>query len=149
MRESPPEGLLKELGSVVLFAGFGRRELRTIVRLGEVATFKAEEKVVEQEERKVAFHIILEGKVELRRGGRPVLELGEGDFFGGPVLLGGWLYPPEVVALEDTRCFVLSPWSFQALIRLHPTLLTRIRSELARRKGSLDLDPNEDYYANL
>jgi CRP-like cAMP-binding protein len=148
MDRAPPKDLVKELGAMVMFAGFGRRELRTLVRLGEERRFKAKERLVAQDEREAAFHVILDGKVELRRGGRPISELGRGDFFGGPVLLGGWLYPPEVVALEDTRCFVMTMWAFQGLTRLHPNLLTRIRWQLTSRKGSLDLDQNADYYAD-
>ena len=148
MDRAPPEGLVKDLGAMVLFAGLRRPELRTIIRLGEERRFKAKEKLAAQDERFVAFHLLLDGKVELRRGGRQISELGKGDFFGGPVLLGGWLYPPEVVALEDTRCFVMAPWAFEGVIRLHPNLLTRIRWQLASRKGSLDLDQNADYYAD-
>ena len=119
---------------MTLFAGFGKKELRLIVRLGEERRFKAMETLVAQDERKVPFYVILEGRAQLKRGGQPISELGRGDFFGGPVLLGGWLYPPQVVALEATRCFVLTPWSFQSLTRVHPNLLTRIRWELIGRK---------------
>ncbi len=113
MYKGPAEGLMGELGTTAVFAGFGRVELRTIVRLGEETRFGAGVTLVAQEDRQVAFHMILDGKVQLRRGGQPIGELGKGDFFGGPVLLGGWLYPPEVVALDATRCFILRPWSFQ------------------------------------
>ena len=148
MDRAQPEGLVKDLGAVVLFAGFKRPELRIVVRLGEEKRFKARETLASQDDRNVAFYIILDGKVELRRGGRPISELGKGDFFGGPVLLGGWVYPPEVVALKDTRCFVMTQWALHGLTRLHPNLLTRIRWQLANRKGSLDLDQNADYYAD-
>jgi len=154
MHRGLPEGLAAELASMTLFAGFRRPELRLIVRLGEERRFKAKEKLVAQDERKVPFYMILEGRVQLKRGGQPTSELGRGDFFGGPVFLGGWLYPPEVVAVEATRCFVRTPWSFQGLTRVHPNLLTRIRWELiGRREGPEPKEGPEpeqgaDYYAD-
>jgi CRP-like cAMP-binding protein len=148
MHRGLPEGLTQELALMALFAGFRRPELRLIVRLGEEMRFKANETLVAPDERKAPFYVILEGRVQLKRGGQPISELVKGDFFGGPVLLGGWHYPPEVVALEATRCFVLTPWSFQSLTRLHPNLLTRIRWELIDRRGGPEPEQDSDYYAD-
>ncbi len=148
MHRGLPEGLTQELALMTLFAGFRRPELRLIVRLGEERRFGAKETLVAQDDRKVPFYMILEGRVQLKRGGQPTSELGKGDFFGGPVLLGGWNYPPEVVALEATRCFVLTPWSFQSLTRLHPNLLTRIRWELIGRREGPEPERGADLYAD-
>jgi CRP-like cAMP-binding protein len=133
MSEDPPEGLLDELGSLTLFAGLNRRQLRNVVKLGEAVGFPPGERIVGEGDHEAEFYLILAGRVEMRKGGMPPLELGRGEFFGGATLLQGKLYQADMVALEPTRCFVLSPWSFKGLLRLHPDLLARIDAELARR----------------
>jgi CRP-like cAMP-binding protein len=107
-------------------------KLRDIIKLGEELRFPAGESITQAGSQEVGFYLILDGRVELRGEGRPPLKLGKGDFFGDQFLLLGQPHP-SVVALEPTRCFVLTPWSFQGLVRLHPDLQTRISGELARR----------------
>ncbi len=133
MEADPPSDLVDALGSVALFAGLGRKDLLTVVKLGQELSFRPGEKVVEAGEGGIALFIVLEGKVQMRREGMLLSELGGGEFFGEMAVLHGQPRPTQVIAIEPTRCFALSQWSVEALVRLFPDVPAMIDRELARR----------------
>ena len=54
------------------------------------------------------LYVILEGRVRVERGGRPVESLGEGEFFGEVAVLDGRPRSADVVAEIPTRTLRLS-----------------------------------------
>ncbi|MGA1976014.1 MAG: cyclic nucleotide-binding domain-containing protein [Conexivisphaerales archaeon] len=133
MEVDPPGDLIDALGSVALFAGLGRKDLLTVVKLGQELSFRPGEKIGEAGESGIALYLILEGKVQMRREGRLLSELSTGDLFGEMAMLQGQPRPTEATAIEPTRCFALSRWSFEALVRLFPDVPMEIDRELAER----------------
>ncbi|MGA1975355.1 MAG: cyclic nucleotide-binding domain-containing protein [Conexivisphaerales archaeon] len=133
MEADPPGDFVDALGSTALFTGLRRKDLLTVVKLGKELSFRPGEKIVEAGEGGIVLFIILKGKVQMRREGRVLSELGRGDFFGEMAVLEGEPRPTDVTAIEPTRCFAPSRWSFEALVRLFPDVPMVIDTELARR----------------
>jgi CRP-like cAMP-binding protein len=133
MNADPPGSLVDALGSATLFAGLERKDLLTVVKLGRELSFRPGEKIGEAGEGDITLYLILEGKVQVRREGRLLSELGTGDLFGEMAMLRDQPRPTDVTTIEPTRCFALSRWSFEALVRLFPDVPMEIDRELARR----------------
>jgi len=133
MEADPPGDLVDALSSTALFVGLGRKDLLTVVKLGKELSFRPGEKIVEAGEGDIALYLILEGKVQMKREGRVLSELSRGDFFGEMAVVHGQPRSTDVTAVEPTRCFALSRWSFEALVRLFPELPMMTDGELARR----------------
>ena len=130
--------MVDALGSAALFAGLERKDLLTVVKLGQELSFRPGEKI-EAGEGGIALYLILEGKVQMRREGRLLSELGTGDLFGEMAMLEGQPRPTEVTSIEPTHCFAFSRWSFEALVRLFPDVPMVIDRELARRlRGTVE-----------
>jgi CRP/FNR family transcriptional regulator len=78
--------------------------------------------------------LVLNGRVEVRKGEKTLAELGPGQFFGEMALLvEGAPRSADVVALEDTECLVLTRWDLRSLIQTHPDMALKMLGEMARR----------------
>jgi CRP-like cAMP-binding protein len=119
MKGRPPEHLIESLGEVPLFATLNRKDLLTVVRLGEFVSFDPGERIFGEGERGLALYIVLDGEVKVTMKGSS-LHLGKGESFGemsGPI---GQPWSAEVIATRPTRCFAFSEWSFESLVHLFP-----------------------------
>lgn len=122
-----------------LFSGLSDRELRAVVSTAKERSFEAQSKIVEEGSLGIGFYLILEGQVEVRRGGRVLARLGKGQFFGELALLQKDVpRSADVVALEESRCLVLPQWDLLALIKTHPEMGLKMLAELARRLQETD-----------
>ncbi len=136
MKDKSSSRYLKDVG---LFSVLSERELSSVVSRAKERSFEAQSKIVEEGSLGIGFYLILEGQVEVRRGGRVLARLGEGQFFGEMALLQGDVpRSADVVALEDTRCLVLARWDLLALIKGHPEMGFKMLAELARRLRETD-----------
>ncbi len=130
--------LVQQLKGVPLFARLGSGELEGLVKTAKRQTFRAGETIVREGEEGVAFYLILNGQVEVRRGGTALARLGAGQFFGEMALLTNFPRSADVVALEDTECLLLTRWDLRALIQTHPDVALKLLEELARRLRDTD-----------
>lgn len=122
-----------------MFSGLSDRELRAVVSTAKERSFEAQSKIVEEGSLGIGFYLILEGQVEVRRGGRVLARLGKGQFFGELALLQKDVpRSADVVALEESRCLVLPQWDLLALIKTHPEMGLKMLAELARRLQETD-----------
>ena len=122
------------LKDAAIFSALSEKELGAVLRTAKERSFEAERKIVEEGSLGIGFYLILEGQVEVRRGGRVLARLGKGQFFGELALLHGDVpRSADVVALEETRCLVLARWDLLALIKTHPEMGLKMLAELARR----------------
>ena len=60
----------------------------------------------------VAFYLIVEGSAEVRRSGKVLSRLGQGNFFGEMTLLDEQPSSADVVAVEPTRCLTFTYGTF-------------------------------------
>lgn len=121
------------LGSVPFFSGLDARLLKVIAQSGKEITYKAGRTIVKEGDMGVGFFLILGGKVEVRKGSKVLARLSRGQFFGEMALVDDAPRSADVVAVEDSPCFTLTSWNFNALVKLHPELAMPIMKELAKR----------------
>jgi CRP-like cAMP-binding protein len=121
------------LGEVPLFSGLDAKELRTIAGSGREVSFEPGKRILKQGEPGLSFLLVLEGKVKIQKNGKTVATTGPGGFFGEMTVFDDKPRTADVVAMEETRCFGLTNWSFLPLLRRDPGIAIEIIKELVRR----------------
>ena len=124
---------LRMLQSVPIFSGLNDRQLRSLTRDSQGRAFTDGETVVKQGDKGLGFYLLLEGRVEVRRKGRRLATLGPGEFFGEMALFDEQPRSADVVALQPTRCLVLTKWEFWGFAMNQPRMLRGMLAEMARR----------------
>jgi CRP/FNR family cyclic AMP-dependent transcriptional regulator len=138
-KEKPERARLANmLGSVPLFSGLEKKDLEEIAGIGKEVTFEAGRTILKQGEPGIGFLLILEGKAEVRRKGKVVAILGPGGFFGEMSVIDDSPRSADVVAIEPTRCFGVTAWSFTPMLRSNPSIAIGIITELVRRLRSVE-----------
>lgn len=122
------------LRDVPLFSSFTDKHLQAVAKTAKEVEFEAGKPIVKEGDRsKVGFFLILEGQVEVRKGGKVLSRLGSGQFFGEMAVLDGQPRSADVVAVAPTKCLVLASWDIKALITTYPDIALEIIGELTRR----------------
>jgi CRP-like cAMP-binding protein len=127
------KALLEGMRSVPLFSGLKEKELKSILESGKRQTYPEGHVIEGEGENGVAFCLILDGKVEVRRKGKVLAKLGSGDFFGEMSLLDRMPRSSDVVAASPTICLVLSSMSFIALVKTNNDLALNLLKTLVHR----------------
>ncbi|MCI4352647.1 MAG: cyclic nucleotide-binding domain-containing protein [Thermoplasmata archaeon] len=127
---------LAMLGSVPLFSGLGKSQLRTMVTSAKERTYRAGETIVKQGEKGIGFYLILDGQARVEKAGQQVAVLGPGQFFGEMALLDQQPRTADVLASGAVRCLVLSPWEFWSAVGNEPEVLRTLLKETVRRMRS-------------
>jgi CRP/FNR family transcriptional regulator, cyclic AMP receptor protein len=87
------------------------------------------------------FFVIVEGKVEVTRGGKRVAMRGGGEFVGEIALLEQTPRTATVTAKTSLRVFVLTNRDFRSLLDESPGVERKVLRALARRVVELSTDP--------
>ena len=133
-KESAPVVEMLEKSS--LWSGLSKKDLKSIVRLSKERTYETGDVIVQKGEGGVGFYLILEGSVEIRSDGKTIAKLGAGQFFGEMSVIDNQPRSADVVAVEPSRCLILSAWSFNALISENPKIALKMLQEFVRRLRS-------------
>ena len=126
------------LMQVPIFSSFDKKSLESLANSGAKKTHKSGEVIAKQGEKAVTFYLILDGSVEVRRGAKVLAKLGKGQFFGEMALFDEQPRSADVVAKEETTCFVLTSWSFAGMIAPNPKIAQAVIKELVRRLRETD-----------
>jgi len=121
------------LASVPLFSGFSQKQIRLVAESGREYKYKAGTTIVEDGSVGVGFYMVLNGKVEVRKGPRVLAGLSNGQFFGEMSLIDGEPRSADVIAVQPTECFTLSTQVFSALVKRRPELALLVLKELVKR----------------
>jgi CRP-like cAMP-binding protein len=132
-RRTGPDPVIEMLEKASLWSGLDRKNLRFIVKLSKERKYETGDAIVRKGEGTVGFYLILDGSVEIRSDGTTLSKLGRGQFFGEMSVIDNQPRSADVVALEPSRCLILSAWSFNALISEHPKIALKILQEFVRR----------------
>ena len=135
---------IARLKAVPLFSNCSGRQLRRIADLGHEGTYAPGKTVVEEGKFADEFFVILDGRADVRKGGRKRGTLGPGDYFGEIALLRSSLIDRSrrtatVTATEPLRCFRLGSSQFD-IVLYEQDVAVKILREVVRR---LDVPPGE------
>ncbi len=130
--------VLRFLQKVPLFQSLNQRQLGLIARRVVEREFRPGEAIVKQDTGGEGFFIIVAGRAQAVRtradGTQTVVnEFVPTDFFGELALLDDGLRTASVIAVEPTRCLVLTRWDFLAALREDQDMAIVVLQELARR----------------
>jgi CRP-like cAMP-binding protein len=121
------------LSSVPIFSSLKKRHLKAIASSGKQLSYRTGTKIVSEGEMGVGFYLILDGNVEVTKGGKRLARLGRGQFFGEMALLDNKPRSADVVATEEVTCFALSSWTFLGIVKTYPEIAVSMMKELASR----------------
>ncbi len=121
------------LRKVPLFAGCSKSELRELalvadeVQLGEGTVLTKEGSTGRE------FFVLVDGAVQVARGGRTLAELGAGDWFGEIALLTGAPRTATATATSTVRVLVIDDRRFQDAVETMPSLAIKVLASVGDR----------------
>jgi cAMP-binding proteins - catabolite gene activator and regulatory subunit of cAMP-dependent protein kinases len=127
------ENLVKWLKQVPIFENLEDKQLKKLQSAFTTNKFKEGEVIAKEGEMSVAFYLVSDGEVEVRKGNKTLAKLAKGQFFGEMTLLDKYPRSADVIAKTDTTCLVLPSWQFESLIMTQPKVALEIMRVLARR----------------
>lgn len=124
---------LEQLKQVPLFAGLDRRELVELGTLADEIEVADGRTLTREGESGHEFFIVLEGTVAVEIGGKPVAQLGPGDFLGEIALIDGKPRSATTRAIGTTRLLVVGHREFHQLMADFPSVQLAVLAALAER----------------
>ena len=121
------------LRNVPLFSDCSRRELAEIATIADEIRFPQGQTLMQEGEAGREFVIVVDGTVEIRRGGQRVPAKGGTSFFGEASLLTGTPRNATVMTTSPVRALVITARAFGRLLSDSPTIQRKILSGLAAR----------------
>jgi CRP-like cAMP-binding protein len=134
--------LVGMLAKVPIFSGLNEEDLMDVVGVGTEVSFAPGKTILKRGEPGLSFLLVLEGKVEVRKEGKEVATIGPGGFFGEMTVFDDKPRSADVVAVEPTRCFGITNWSFIPVLKSNPSVAIGVINELVRRLRQLEDKPS-------
>jgi CRP-like cAMP-binding protein len=119
-----------------VFQGLDETHLSMLAKAAHERSFAAGTKIVQQgETRGLGFWVILDGTVDVKKGGTTVNTLGPGEHFGEMALLSTLDTPrsADVVANGDVRVLQLTRWDLRALVKEEPDIALAMMNAMMQR----------------
>ena len=129
--------LVKMLAKVPLFSGLDQTSLQAVAAAGREVSFESGKRILAQGEPGLSFLLVLDGTVEVQKGGKKIATLKSGNFFGEMTVFDDNPRSADIVAVESTTCFGIASWSFFPLLRTNPDISIGIIKELVKRLREL------------
>ena len=130
---SDTSAVVTVLQKAPLWSSLNEKELKVVARSFKELKYESGHVIVRKGEQGVGFYLIADGSVEVRSGDQVLSKLGPGQYFGEMSLLDGQPRTADVVALEPSRCLVLSAWSFKSIVSAQPKMALKLLQESVRR----------------
>ena len=125
--------VVEMLAKTPIWSGLSDKDLKSIVKASKERKYETGQTIVQKGEGGVGFYLVLEGSVEIKSDGTTLAKLGPGQFFGEMSVIDNQPRSADVVALEPSKCLILSAWSFHALISDNPRMALKMLQEFVRR----------------
>ena len=132
------KGSISLLERVPLFSSLKKEHLKKLAEASTIRSFEPGEFITKQGDEGVAFYLIVEGQVEVRRSKRSLAKLGQGQFFGELTLIDNHPRTADVVAINKSKCLLLSSWTFHGLVKSNPEIALAMLNEMAQRLRKTD-----------
>lgn len=121
-----------------MFSLCGKGELRQLARRSTKVNFEEGRVFVHEGGVGREFFVVIDGRAEVTREGKPVAELGPGDFVGELSLLDPGPRDATVTALTPMTVMVLTPPEFQTVLSEAPGMTRKLLAGMAYRLRELD-----------
>jgi CRP/FNR family cyclic AMP-dependent transcriptional regulator len=125
--------IVTRLQQVPLFSRCTKSDLKIVARHVETMTVPSGRTIVRAGDDGDALFVVLDGSATVKRHGRQVAELGDGDYFGELALLDPAPRAATVTATSETELAVLGVRMFRVLLRELPPLGAKLLADLASR----------------
>ena len=126
-------GHAEELKKIPLFEGVSNADLRRIAESARERRFDPGAAIVSAGEPGHGFYLILDGRLEVKKGDRTIATLGPGDYFGELALIREAPRSATVVAKDPTTCLALTRWDFKGIVVANPSIAIRLLETVANR----------------
>ncbi|HSF84713.1 MAG TPA: cyclic nucleotide-binding domain-containing protein [Acidimicrobiia bacterium] len=124
---------LERLGSVPLFNGLSRADVRAILDVSKVVHHEEGHTIITEGSTGAGFQLILEGEVRVLRGARTAARLGPGEFFGEMSLIDRGPRTATVIATTPVTAIGIAAWDFRALVKNRPDMAWKLLVHLTGR----------------
>jgi len=129
------------IGSVPFFQGLDEKKRKSIAAQGKEISYKSGDDIVSEGTTGVGFYLILDGKAEVRKGGKVLATLGKGQFFGEMSLIDELPRSADVVAVAPSRCWAITSWAFAGLMKTNPDIAILMLKEMVKRLRGAQASP--------
>lgn len=143
LRREESEAVITMLEKNPLWAGLNTKDLQAIIKVSEERKFETGDIILGKGEGGVGFYLIMDGSVEVKTDSKILAKLGPGQFFGEMSVIDNQPRSADVIAAEPSRCFIVSEWSFKALISENPRIALKMLQELVRRLREANKPQNQ------
>ena len=129
------------LRAIPLFSGMSDRSIEIIEEIVREQSFPAGAALVREGEPGESFMIIRTGSATVDQGGRPLRQLGSGDFLGEIALVDGGSRTATVTADEPIEALVIDRPGFSRLMNDFPVIRFDLVNALTQRLRARDPEP--------
>ena len=119
--------------TVPLFGGLSKGQLGSIAQLADEVSVPAGKELIAEGDRGRQFFVLVEGTADVRRKGRKINTMKQGDFFGEIALVADRPTTASVTATEPSRLLVITVTGFRRLLRDSPDVQVKVLHALAAR----------------
>jgi CRP/FNR family cyclic AMP-dependent transcriptional regulator len=133
--EARKSEILKLLRGVPIFYRLDDASLKSLIEIAKQVSFPTNDVIVKEDGYGSNLHLILDGRVEVRKKDKTIAKLGRGQFFGEMAFLDDLpgKRTASVVSTEETKCLEISGWSWYSFLREHPDAAIEVIRTLAHR----------------
>jgi len=132
-----PTEIALQLKALPMFDGLTTRQLMDLAQVVREVTHPAETPIIEEGGLNESMFLLVDGRVEVRKGGQRVAELGPNEFFGEMSLLERAPPAATVATLEASRLLCLQRTDLFRLMEEFPTIPIIMCQTLSRRMREL------------
>ncbi len=121
------------LRRVPLFASSSKKELSEIALIADEIDLPKGKVLIREGDQGKEFFVLVDGTVDVIRGGRKLTSMGPGDFFGEIALVAKKPRNATIKATSPVRALVINERSFRALLERSPKVQLGVLKALAER----------------
>jgi CRP-like cAMP-binding protein len=125
-----------------LFEGLDKKTLELLAQVAEDVEVAAGKTLCREGDVAREFFVIVDGEVEVTRGGERLTTLGAGDFFGEIALVEHAQRTATVTATTPLRFFVLTSQGFWGIVETSLEVQAQVMRTLAKRLHRAEPDPS-------
>ena len=126
------------LERVPLFAGMTRGDLEDLGRIVREVDVRAGDVLTHEGRHEGYFFVVVDGSVDIDRGGHTINTLGPGDFLGEIALLDGGPRTATATAVTPSRLLSLEHQAFDDLLDASPAIRTAVLEAVGQRLRAMD-----------